>query len=171
MVIEIILLVVFLIFFIIGFYIIYRQVALVKKGAFSNKDRFQCIFYGIIFSLSVMVVFTVAVIFTVRTPDFWDPETTPPNVHPLALLIPFICCLGYITIYPIIDFLFIALSKESDEGLTPFHKFISNKFINISRNKLVKVLFALTFSLLIFIVPPILLFLLGLPFIMIWITW
>ncbi len=171
LVIEIILLVVFLIFFIIGFYIIYRQVALVKKGAFSNKDRFQCIFYGIIFSLSVMVVFTVAVIFTVRTPDFWDPETTPPDVHPLALLIPFICCLGYITIYPIIDFLFIALSKESDEGLTSFHKFISNRFINISRNKLVKVLFALTFSLLIFIVPPILLFLLGLPFIMIWITW
>ena len=171
LVIEIILLVVFSIFFIIGFYIIYRQVALVKKGAFSNKDRFQCIFYGIIFSLSVMVVFTVAVIFTVRTPDFWDPENTPPNVHPLALLIPFICCLGYITIYPIIDFLFIALSKESDEGLTPFHKFISNKFINISRNKLVKILLALTFSLLIFIVPPILLFLLGLPFIMIWITW
>ena len=171
LVIEIILLVVFIIFFIIGFYIIYKQVALVKKGAFSNKDRFQCIFYGIIFSLSVLVVFTVAVIFTVRTPDFWDPETTPPDVHPLALLIPFICCLGYITIYPIIDFLFIALSKESDEGLTPFHKFISNKLINISKIKLVKLLLAFTFSVLIFILPPILLFLLGLPFIMIWITW
>ena len=171
LVIEIILLVVFIIFFIIGFYIIYKQVALVKKGAFSNKDRFQCIFYGIIFSLSVLVVFTVAVIFTVRTPDFWDPETTPPDVHPLALLIPFICCLGYITIYPIIDFLFIALSKESDEGLTPFHKFISNKLISISKIKLVKLLLAFTFSVLIFILPPILLFLLGLPFIMIWITW
>ncbi|MFX1391891.1 MAG: hypothetical protein ACFE9Z_17640, partial [Promethearchaeota archaeon] len=171
MVIEIILLLVFLIFFILGFYIIYRQVALVKKGVFSNKDRLQCVLYGFIFSLSVLVVFTVAVIFTVRTPDFWDPETTPPDVHPLALLIPFICCLGYITIYPIIDFLYIALSKESDEGLTPFHKFISNKLINLSKSKLIKVLLALFFSILIFIIPPILLFLIGLPFIMIWITW
>ncbi|MFX1370300.1 MAG: HEAT repeat domain-containing protein [Promethearchaeota archaeon] len=171
MVIEIILLLVFLIFFILGFYIIYRQVALVKKGVFSNKDRLQCVLYGFIFSLSVLVVFTVAVIFTVRSPDFWDPETTPPEVHPLALLIPFICCLGYITIYPIIDFLYIALSKESDEGLTPFHKLISNKLINISKSKLIKVLLALTFSILIFILPPILLFLMGVPFIVIWITW
>lgn len=171
LIIEIILLFVFLIFLILGFYIIYKQVALVKKGAFSNKDRFQCVFYGIIFSLSVLLVFTVAVIFTVRSPEFWDPETTPPKVHPLALLIPFICCLGYITIYPIIDFLYIALSKESDEGLTPFHKFISNKLINISKSKLIKVLLALAFSILIFILPPILLFLMGVPFIVIWITW
>ncbi|MCK4370470.1 MAG: hypothetical protein KAW03_05345, partial [Candidatus Lokiarchaeota archaeon] len=171
MVIEIILLLVFLIFFIIGFYIIYKQVALVKKGEFRNKDRIQCLFYGIIFSLSILVVFTVAVIYAVRTDEFWDPKTTPPEVHPLALLIPFICCLVYITFYPMIDFLFIALSKESDEGLTPFHKFISDKIINISRNKLVKIFSALVFYLLVFIFPPIILSLLGLPFIMIWITW
>jgi len=171
LVIEIILLIVFIIFFLVGFYIIYKQVALVKKGELSNKDRFQCLFYGIIFSLSIMVVFTVAVIFTIRTPDFWDPQTTPPEVHPLALLVPFICCLLYISFYPIIDFLFIALSKESDEGLTPFHKFIRNKIINLSKNKSINVLIALVFFFLLFVLPPILLSILGLPFIMIWITW
>ncbi|MFX1348339.1 MAG: HEAT repeat domain-containing protein [Promethearchaeota archaeon] len=171
MVIEIILLIVFITLFLFGFYIIYKQVALVKKGEFSNKDRFQCLFYGLIFSLSIMVVFTVAVIFTVRSPDFWDPERTPPDVHPLALLIPFICCLIYVTFYPIIDFLFIALSKESDEGLTPFHKFIRNKIINTSSNKYTNVLIALAFFLLVFVLPPILLSIVGLPFIMIWITW
>lgn len=171
LVIEIILLIVFIIFFLIGFYIIYKQVALVKKGELSNKDRFQCLFYGIIFSLSILVVFTVAVVFTVRSPDFWDPETTPPEVNPLALLIPFICCLIYLTFYPIIDFLFIALSKESDEGLTPFHKFIRNKIIIHSSNKIINVLIALVFFLLIFILPPIILSILGLPFIVIWVTW
>ncbi len=171
LVIEIILLVVFIIFFLVGFYIIYRQVALVKKGEFRNKDRFQCIFYGIIFSLSIMVVFSVAVIFAVGSPEFWDPATTPPDVPPLALLIPFIICLIYISFYPMIDFLFIALSRESDEGLTPFHKFIRKNIINISKNKLGNLLIALTFYLLVFILPPILLSLLGLPFIMIWITW
>ncbi|MFX1311381.1 MAG: HEAT repeat domain-containing protein [Promethearchaeota archaeon] len=171
MVIEIILLFFFLIFFILGFYIIYKQVALVKKGEFRIKDRVQCIFYGIIFSLSVMVVLAVAVIYTVRTPDFWDPETTPPEVHPLVLLIPFIFCLVYITFYPMIDFLYIALSKESDEGLTPFHKFLSSKIINLSRNKILKILTAIVFYLLVFIFPPVILSILGLPLIMIWITW
>jgi HEAT repeat protein len=166
LVIEIILLIVFIIFFFIGFYIIYRQVALVKKGEFRNKDRLQCIFYGIIFSLSILVVFAVAVIFTVKT---W--ETTLPDVHPLTLIIPFLICLAYISFYPMIDFLFIALSKESDEGLTPFHKFINKRIINMSRNKLLKVFLALAFYLLVFIFPPILLSFLGLPFIMILITW
>ncbi|MFX1301916.1 MAG: hypothetical protein ACFE9X_01020 [Promethearchaeota archaeon] len=171
MVIEIILLIVFIIFFFIGFYIIYRQVALVKKGEFRNKDRFQCIFYGIIFSLSIMLVFSVAVIYAVRSPEFWDPATTPPDVPPLALLIPFTFCLIYITFYPMIDFLFIATSRESDEGLTPFHKFINKNIIKISKNKLGNLLIALAFYILVFILPPIILSLLGLPFIMIWITW
>ncbi|UCD01054.1 MAG: HEAT repeat domain-containing protein [Promethearchaeota archaeon] len=118
-----------------------------------------------------MVVFSVAVIYAVGSPEFLDPATTPPEVPPLALLIPFTFCLIYISFYPLIDFLFIALSRESDEGLTPFHKFISNKIINISRNKLINVLIALSFFLLVFFLPPILLSLLGLPFIMIWITW
>ena len=169
LVIEIILLIVFLLFFSIGFYIIYRQVALVKKGEFNNKDRFQCIFYGLIFGLSIMVVFAVAVIFTINTPGFWP--TIPPEVNPLALLIPFSICLTYISFYPMIDFLFIALSKESDEGLTPFHKFINTRIINISRNKFIKVLVAFTFFLLVFIFPPIILTFLGLPFIVVLITW
>ncbi|MFX1461878.1 MAG: HEAT repeat domain-containing protein [Promethearchaeota archaeon] len=169
MLVEIVILVAFLIFFIIGFYIIYRQVALIKKGEFSHKDRIQCILYGLIFSSSIMVVFAVAVIFTLRTPEFW--QTTPPELNPLALILPFIFSLLYISFYPIIDFLFIALSHESDEGLTPFHKFISNRIINISNNKYVNILIAIGFFLLVFIVPPIILSLIGLPFIMIWITW
>ncbi|MFW9827159.1 MAG: HEAT repeat domain-containing protein [Candidatus Thorarchaeota archaeon] len=169
MIIEIILLVAFFVFFIIGFYIIYRQVALVKKGEFNIKDRFQCIFYGIIFGLSIMVVFAVAVIYTINTPGFW--QTLPPEVNPLVLIIPFLICLSYIALYPLIDFLFIALSKESDEGLTPFHKFISEKIIQKSWNRLIKVLFALVLYFIIFVIPPIILTILGLPFIIIIITW
>ncbi|MFX1551777.1 MAG: hypothetical protein ACFFB9_15610, partial [Promethearchaeota archaeon] len=171
MIIEIILVSVFLLFFALGFYLIYKQVSLVKKGEIRNKDRIQCIIYGLIFSLSIMLVFTVAVIFAVGSPEFWDPETTPPDVPPLSLLIPFIFCLMYISFYPLIDFLFIALSRESDEGLTPFHKLINNKIINLSRNKLIKVFIAVIFYFLVFIIPPILLSILGLPFIIIWITW
>ncbi|MHA1931620.1 MAG: hypothetical protein ACW96X_03715, partial [Promethearchaeota archaeon] len=165
MIIEIILLIIFLIFFVIGFYIIYRQVALVKKGEFRYKDRFQCVIYGFIFSLAVMVVIGVAFIFAVKT------FTTLPEVQPLILLIPFVFCLIYISIYPLIDFLFIALSKESDEGLTPFHKFISIKIINRFNKTPLKILIAFTFYVFVFFLPPFLLSIIGVPFIMIWVTW
>ncbi|MFX1573093.1 MAG: HEAT repeat domain-containing protein [Promethearchaeota archaeon] len=168
MILEIILLIIFIAFFIFGFYIIFRQVSLVKKGEFNIKDRLQCVVYGIIFSMAVMVVITVAFIFTVKTPEFW--ETTPPEVHPLALLIPFTFCLVYISLYPLVDFLYIALSKESDEGLTPFHKFISEHIINRFKKKSLAIIFAIIFFALVFFLTPLLLVLIGLPFIIGWLT-
>ncbi len=165
LIIEIIFLIIFLIFFVIGFYIIYRQVALVKKGEFRNKDRLQCVIYGFIFSLAVMVVIGVAFIFAVKT------FTTLPEVNPLILLIPFVFCLIYISFYPLVDFLFIALSKESDEGLTPFHKFISKNIINRFKKTPLKILIAFTFYVFAFFLPPFLLSIIGVPFIMIWVTW
>ncbi|MFX1525371.1 MAG: hypothetical protein ACFFCC_17825, partial [Promethearchaeota archaeon] len=166
MIIEIILLIIFLIFFVIGFYIIYRQVALVKKGEFRNKDRLQCIIYGVIFSVAVMIVIAVAFIFAIK---LWGTPST--EINALVLLIPFMFSLIYLSVYPLIDFLYIALSKESDEGLTPFHRFISTKVINRYKKISSKVISACVFYLLVFFLPPILLSLIGLPFIMIWVTW
>ncbi|MFX0076528.1 MAG: HEAT repeat domain-containing protein, partial [Candidatus Hermodarchaeota archaeon] len=169
--IELILFIIFIVFFIIGFVIIYRQVALVKKGEFNNKDRLQCLIYGLIFSASVMVVIAMAFIFTVKTPEFWQGSSiTPPDINPLTLLLPFSFCLGYISFYPLVDFLFIALSPESDEGLTPFHKFISKKIINITKSRVISISMAFLLYIL-FTIPPVLISLTGLPFLMIWISW
>ena len=170
LILEILLSIIFFIFFVIGFYIIYRQVALIRKGEFRNRDRLQCTIYGFIFSLSVMIVVALAFTFITKTEDFWG-GATPPDLNPLFLLIPFTFCLIYITFYPLIDFLFIALSKESDEGLSPFHKFISLKVINRFKSKSVAMIISVFFYLLVFIIPPIIFTLIGLPFIMIWITW
>lgn len=169
--IELILFIIFLFLFAVGFFIIYKQVALVKKGEFNLRDRLQCLIYGLIFGAGVMIVIAMAFIFAVKTPEFWQNSTiTPPKINPLALLIPFVFCIGYISLYPLIDFLFIALSSELDEGLTPFHKFISNKIINFSKSKVISVLMAVLLYIL-FIIPPLLLSFTGLPFLMIWISW
>ena len=109
--IELILFIIFLFLFAVGFFIIYKQVALVKKGEFNLRDRLQCLIYGLIFGAGVMIVIAMAFIFAVKTPEFWQNSSlTPPNINPLALLIPFAFCIGYISFYPLIDFLFIALS-------------------------------------------------------------
>ncbi|MFX1499143.1 MAG: HEAT repeat domain-containing protein [Promethearchaeota archaeon] len=156
MIVELILLIVFIIVFLFGYYIIYKQVALVKKGELKIKDRLQCGIYGIIFSLATMIVVSMGVIFATE------------KLNPLYLLIPFIICLIYMSIYPLTDFLYIALSKESDEGLTPFHRFISKNIINRSENKKLSLLMALLLYSL-FVVPPILFSLAGLPLLLTWI--
>ena len=169
---SIVLIIIFLIVLFIGTILIYLQVALVLKGEFKLKDRLQCIIFGIIFSLAVMIVVVMAFIFAIKTPEFWKTsETEPSEIHPYFLLIPFGICLAYISFYPLVDFLFIALSEESDEGLTPFHKFIGDKIINKSTNKLIRVILAAGFFLGVFFFPPLFLSLLGLPFLMIWISW
>ena len=155
---EIIILILFFLFFGVGFFLIYKQVALVKKGEFNFKDRLQCLIYGLLFSSGIMVVVSMGFIFT-HIP-----------LNPLVLILPVFICLLYISIYPLIDFLFIALSKDSDEGLTPFHTFISNRFINITKNRYISALMALILYL-IMILPPFLLTMLGLPFSMLWISW
>ncbi|TXT59337.1 MAG: HEAT repeat protein [Promethearchaeota archaeon] len=171
MITEIILLIIFIALFLVGFYIIYRQVALVKKGEFKLKDRIQCITYGIIFGLSAMIVVVMGFIFALNTPEFWkNSPTPPPDLNALVLLIPFSICLFYIIIYPLIDFSFIALSEQSDEGLTIFHKILSEKLINKYDNKILSVAIALTLYFGIFILPPFLLSLI-LPTAMIWISW
>jgi HEAT repeat protein len=168
---EIILLILFFIFFLFGFWIIYKQVALVKKGEFNIKDRLQCLIYGFIFSSAVMIVLAMGFIFAVKTPEFWENSSiTPPDINPLTILLPFILCLVYISFYPFIDFLFIAFSKEQNEGLTPFHRFFSKNFINKNNNKIISIINASLLYLL-FILPPIIFSFLGLPFLMIWITW
>ncbi|TFG25023.1 MAG: hypothetical protein EU532_12050 [Promethearchaeota archaeon] len=156
--IEIIILVLFFLIFGVGFFLIYKQVALVKKGELNFKDRLQCLIYGFLFSSGIMVVISMGFIFTDNT------------VNPVILTIPLFICLIYVSFYPLVDFLFIALSKGSDEGLTPFHSFLSQRFINIFKNKLLSALMAI-FLYLIIALPPIILTLTGLPFSLLWISW
>ena len=65
---------------------------------------------------------------------------------------------------------FIALSKESDEGLTPFHKFIGKHIINRSENKGIRIISAIGLYTL-YIIPPFLFWVIGFPFILIIVTW
>ncbi|MBY9007132.1 MAG: HEAT repeat domain-containing protein [Candidatus Lokiarchaeota archaeon] len=171
MIAEIILIIVFLFFFILGYYIIYRQVILVKKGIFSLKDGLLCGFYGFIFSMAIMIVMSMAFIFAIKTPELWEFIQPQENIHPIMLILPIAICLGYITIYPLIDFLYIAMNSESQEGLTIFHKVISKNFINRANSKIFSLFMALFLYFLLFLLPPILLTLTDLPFIFIWITW
>ncbi len=163
--IEIILFMLFIATFIVGFILIYKQVALVKKGEFTLGNLLNCVIYGLIFGISVMVVMSMAIVSAIAL----NPSISI-TIHPITLLFPLTCCLIFVSIYPLLDFLYIALSKERDEGLTPFQKILGNSFINRFDNKIISVILAMIFYFGVFIIPPILLGVTGIPFLMIWIT-
>ncbi len=171
MILEIVLIVTFMATILLGTIIIYKQIALVKKGIIKKIDLIQCVFYGFIFGVSTLIVIVMAVFFTINNADFWKDSTIgPPTLNPLFLLIPLIICLIYLTIYPLIDFLFIALSEKTHEGLTPFHKAIGRNVINRKNSKkTTSLLRAVTFYLL-YILPLLLSLLFNFHVIIVWIT-
>ena len=168
----IVLLIIFIGALVFGYLIIYRQVSSVKKGDFKIRDKLQCLIFAFIFSISIQVVVGMAFIFTIETPDFWkNSKNPPPDFNPILFLIPFIICLSYISLYPLVDFLYIALSEEPGKGLTPFHKIIGEKIILRSNYKIINVIIAICLYFGVFVFPLILFSFLGVPFILALISW
>ena len=81
-----------------------------------------------------MVVVGMAFIIAIESPDFWV-DMAPPRFQSELSLVSFMVCLIYISLYPAIDFMFIATSDKSNEGLTPFHKYLGEKLLNRTNNK------------------------------------
>ncbi|MHA1802965.1 MAG: HEAT repeat domain-containing protein [Promethearchaeota archaeon] len=172
MMLELVFVLIFIGFSIFGFIIIYRQVNLIKKGEFTLKDRLFCFIYAIFFAMGASVVIGMAIIFTIETPDFWETsETPPPTFNPLFFLIPFFACLGYISIYPLMDFLFMALNKRTERGFTPIHEFIEDKIINLKENHVVRIIISVLLYLGAIIAPIMILTLIGVPLIISYISW
>lgn len=172
MILENIFVIVFIVLSIIGFLIIYKQVILIKKGELTLKDQILCILYGIFFAMGACVVVGMAIIFTIETPEFWETSPTPPpDFNPVFFLIPFFSCLIYISIYPLIDLLFIAINREIEKGFTPIHNFLEDKIINRSEDLRIRILVSILFYFVAFIFPPIIISMMGVPFIIIFISW
>ncbi len=173
MIAEISLIIIFVIVSILGAYLIYRQVALVKKEELSWMDFAKCGFYGIIFSSAVMIVIGMAFIFAINSPDLWEYSVIKPQktINPLMLFIPLTICLVYITIYPLLDFIYISISSESKKGLTVFHNRLGETLINRFDSQNISILLAIGLYFLMFFLPPLLMSLMGIPLILIWSTW
>lgn len=137
-----------------GFLLIYKQVSLVKKGEFTISDIAVCVFYSLIFGLSVIIIVGMIIIFIVNTPELWDGQVRP-EVSPYALIFPVLASMVYITSYPLFDFIFIATTENKSEGLTPFHDFIGKKIIN-RFNKPYSIIVAILLYLGVIVLPPIL---------------
>ena len=167
---SITLLVIYIATSIFGFFIIYKQVSLVKKGEFTILARIVCAIYGLIFGLSITTIVAMMFIIIIKDPFFWQIGISPPEISPYALVLPAIASLIYISVYPLFDFLFIAWSEKKSEGLTPFHEFLGKNIINRFPKPYSLLIAVLLYICLFIVLPVLVLTITNLPVIIIWIS-
>ena len=160
---TILLVMVFVILFGVGYYIIALQVKLVKKEVWNNFDRLKCGIFGLVFAFAILIIITMAVTFFNGTQPWGYQETGS------ILLTSLMVCLVFITIFPLIDFLSMARNQEVT-ALTPFQEFLEVHIINKFKPP-VSYIVAFLLYVLMFIVPPFVLMHFNLPFIFAWTSW
>lgn len=170
MIYTIILILIFILAGIGGFYLIYQQIKLVKEEIFSIWDYLKCLVYGFIFASGVIIIITMMLIFAYTDIEFLPkPSEVGDDISGL-LLAPILYLMVFLLFFPLIDFLYMAYS-DKNKGLSAFQEFIAEKLIHRVKKPL-RYLVAVVLWLLFSILPPIILvFGFGFPFIIIFLSW
>lgn len=141
---------------------------MVKKEIWKLKDTFNCLIFAFFFSLTlVCIAAMMETMYLVNNEKEYDGQAP-------YILFPILICLIFITIYPLIDFLFMAKSKSEISVIPiqrPFEKWIKSVPAPYSY------FMALGIYFLFFVFPLILFFILknslfyNVPFYIFWTSW
>ncbi|MHA1732324.1 MAG: HEAT repeat domain-containing protein, partial [Promethearchaeota archaeon] len=111
-----------------GYFLCAAQLKIIRKEVWNWGDRLKCGFFGFFFAAGISVIVGMGVIFASGDPELnttGEPQVTLSVYMPLVMFI----ILGYLLVYPLVDFLFLANSEKA-EGLTPFQLFLERKAID-----------------------------------------
>jgi len=153
-----------------GFYLIYQQIKLVKEEIFSIWDYLKCFIYGFIFASGVIIIITMMLIFAYKDiTTLPEPSVIGDNISGL-LLAPIFYLMVFLLLFPLVDFLYMAHS-DNNKGLSAFQEFIAEKLIHRIKKPL-RYLVAVALWFFFSILPPIILmFSFGFPFIIAFLSW
>ncbi len=144
-----------------GYYLISNQVKLVKKEIWTNLDRFKCFVYAVFFAGGCEIIIAMMITFATRE----NYAFTAPFI-----VIPYFYNLILMTFYPLADFLYMAKSKQELARSPPhaiLEKYIINKFAPPF-----SFIAAIVLYFIIFILPPLLIIMVGgHEFIIVWTSW
>ncbi len=137
---------------IIGYFLLYKQIHLVKAETMSIWDQVKCLLYGIVFACGVIVILTTLFAFRIskKYPGTDIPHLSRFLLWPLTLII----LLLYV--FPLIDFGYMAYS-DNYTGMTPFQEFFAQKIIHRFNLKWKRYLLASVLWTGFFVLPPLLL--------------
>ncbi|MHA1822051.1 MAG: HEAT repeat domain-containing protein [Promethearchaeota archaeon] len=146
-----------------GYYLIAQQIKLVKGNAFSIGDYVKCIVYAFIFASGVFIIIAMMMIFALNGTKI---KILPPQKGDFSALFlwPIAYLMIFLLVFPLVELLYMAHSKEN-KGLTVFEEFVADKILH-KVNRFLAYILAVLLWLGIYIIPPTLIWLIGgLPFI------
>jgi HEAT repeat protein len=159
---TIVLSIIWLLLTIFGYFIMASQVKLVKKEIWTIRDTLKCATFGIMFGSGIIIIITMMETFTLANMEIAYQDQAP------FILIPLILCLGFISLYPLIEFLFMA-AKPREISVTPIQKPFESTIKKVDRPYSYFVAIGLYFAL--FIAPIlILIYIFNVEFIIAWIS-
>nr|MDO8113478.1 HEAT repeat domain-containing protein [Candidatus Sigynarchaeota archaeon] len=123
----------------VGFYIIYRDVKIIKEKQITKQDYFFSTIYGIIFAASLMLGILVVVQYSslARLPSWLAPPST--EIHfPRFTTILFLFLLGVTIAYPFLEFMFMAFQVKQSSPFM-YQDTLYKKFISRMKGKTMKV--------------------------------
>lgn len=146
-----------------GYFLMSSQVKLVKKEIWSYKDTLKCIVFAFLFGSGIIIIITMMSTFILNSLGL-DPNQGQASF----IFIPMFFCLSFITLYPLLEFLFMAHS-ENELSVTPTQK-LFEKLIKKFKRPFSYIVAILLYVL--FIPTPIFLMVLsGVELVVAWISW
>jgi HEAT repeat protein len=165
---TIILLVIYVTLFYVGYWLMSDNVKLVKKEVWKWTDWLKCVFFGFFFANGVIIIISMMATFTIA--KTMGPNSPDNMSTAFFILIPSFFCFLFVTIYPLIDFLNMASTNENVSMSIIQEKLYYAIFRKVQ--KPVSYIVAVVLYLGLFIAPPILIMLIfRIPFVYVWVSW
>ncbi|WP_371802116.1 hypothetical protein [Candidatus Lokiarchaeum ossiferum] len=146
-----------------GYFLMSSQVKIVKKEIWSYKDTLKCIVFAFFFGSGITIIITMMATFVLN-----NTVNGPNQGQAFFIFIPMFFCLIFITLYPLLEFLFMAHSAN-DLSVTPTQKLFENLIKKFKK----PTSYIIALLLYIFCIPtPILIMVLsGVELVVAWISW
>ena len=145
-----------------GYYLMAKQVKLVKKEIWDNADRFKSFIWGFFFGNSVTIIVTIMMTFLINEVEENREQGTAPFI-----IFPLIFSLLFISIYPLADLLYMASGEKS---MTPIQKPFK-KIIDLVPKPYSYIIAVLMYFFAILLPPLLLINLLQIEVMIAWISW
>lgn len=146
-----------------GYYLMASQVKIVKKEFWKWSDTLKCAFFGIFFGLGITLIAANIVTFILDLNDLGYQDQA------VFLLVPMVLCLIFVSIYPLIEFLFMAHFKH-EISATPFQKPFE-RIIKSLKSPWSYIVAGLLYLLVIPLPPLVLMYAFNVEFLIAWISW
>ncbi len=145
-----------------GYYLMAKQVKLVKKEIWDNADRFKSFIWGFFFGNSVIIIVTIMMTFLINEIEEEPEQGTAPFI-----IFPLLFCLLFISIYPLADLLYMA---SGENAMTPIQK-PYKKIIDLVPKPFTYIIAVIIYFIAILLPPLLLINLLQIEVMISWISW